>query len=135
MKLLKRNLTEFEYLPFTGEETDLNDDGEHTGEFRPEYGEPVLYKGNISAPSGHTVQQFYGEDIRYTHTLVMDKPDVAIDEHGMIRWKGDLYEITAIRPSLNVMSIALKRITGTVEEEFPDDDTDDDTDDGGGDGE
>ena len=123
MKLLKRNMTEFEYLPFTGEETDLNSDGEHTGEFHPEYGEPVSYKGNISAPSGHTVQQFYGEDIRYTHTLLMDKPDVDINEHGQIRWKDNLYEITAVRPSLNVMSIALKQITGTVEEESSEEDT------------
>lgn len=119
MKLLKRNMTEFEYLPLTGEETDLNSDGEHTGEFHPEYGEPILYKGNISSPSGHTVQQFYGEDIRYTHTLLMDKPNVDIKEHGMIRWKDNLYEITAVRPSLNVMSVALRQITGTVEEEFP----------------
>lgn len=122
MKLLKRNMTEFEYLPNNGTMTDLNDDGEHTGEFHPEYGTPVLYKGNISSPSGHTTQQFYGEDIRYTHTLLMDKPDADIDEHGMIRWKGNLYEIAAVRPSLNVLSVALRRITGIVEDEQPEGD-------------
>ena len=115
-------MTEFEYLPNNGTMTDLNDDGEHTGEFHPEYGTPVLYKGNISSPSGHTTQQFYGEDIRYTHTLLMDKPDADIDEHGMIRWKGNLYEIAAVRPSLNVLSVALRRITGIVEDEQPEGD-------------
>ena len=119
MKLLRRNTKEFEYLPYTGQETDLNEHGEHTGEFHPEYGKPVVYRGNISSPSGQTVQQFYGEEIRYTHTLLMDDPNVYINEHGMIRWKGNLYEIKAVRPSLNSMNIALKKVTGTVESEQP----------------
>lgn len=118
MRLLRRNTTEFEYLPSTGTETDLNKDGEHTGDFRPCYGDPIVYRGNISSPSGHTTQQFYGEDVRYTHTLVMDKPDVEIDEYGMICWKGHLYEITAVRPSLNAVSIALRRVTDTREEPY-----------------
>lgn len=111
MKLLKRNLTKFEYLPYDGTETDLNDDGEHTGEFHRQYGNPVKYKGNISSPSGRENQTYYGDDIRYTHTLIMDDPNVAINEHGLIRWKGDLYEIEAVKPSLNVFNAALRKQT------------------------
>lgn len=111
MKLLLKNTTLFEYKPWTGAESDLNDDGEHTGEFHPVYGDPVEYRGNISTPNGQTQQQFYGEDIRYTHTLVMDKPDADINEHGQILWKGHTYEILAVRPSLNVLSVALRRQT------------------------
>ena len=111
MRLLVRNTTEFEYLPNPGTESDLNDDGEHTGEFYPDYGNPVTYRGNISSPNGNTNQTFYGEDIRYTHTLLMDKPDADINEYGVIRWKGELYDIAAIRPSLNVLSIALRKQT------------------------
>ena len=111
MRLLKRNLTEFEYLPATGKETDLNSDGEHTGEFYPEYGDPKVYTGNISAPNGDTNQTFYGEDVRYTHTLVMDRPNVGIKEGGAILWKGDMYDIQAIRPSLNVLNVALRKQT------------------------
>ena len=111
MKLQRRNTTEFEYLPYTGSDTDLNDDGEHTGEFHPVYGQPITYRGNISSPSGSTNQTFYGEDIRYTHTLLMDNPKAEINEHGIIRWKGNLYDIQAVRPSLNILSIALKRQT------------------------
>lgn len=111
MRLLKRNTTEFEYLPYAGTESDLNEYGEHTGEFSPVYGDPVVYRGNISAPSGQVVQQFYGEEIRYSHTLVMDQVDVDMNEHGLIRWKGELYDIKAIRPSLNVTSIALRKQT------------------------
>jgi len=110
MRLLRRNMTEFEYLPYDGTETDLNDDGEHTGEFHPKYGDPEIYRGNISAPSGQTTNTFYGEDIRYTHTLVMSK-DVGITEHGIILWRGHTFEVTAVRPSLNAVSIALRRMT------------------------
>jgi len=118
MRLLRRNTTTFEYLPYTGLETDLNEDGEHTGDFRPELGDPVEYRGNISAPNGQTQQQFYGADIRYTHTLVMDRTDVAIDEYGCIRWKGELYDIAAVRPSINFLSIALRKQTGNHGEPY-----------------
>ena len=111
MKLLRRNTTKFEYFPQTGNETDVNSEGEHTGNYRPEYGTPVTYRGNISVPNGQTQHQFYGEEIRYTHTLVMDNPNIPIQEHGVIRWKGNRYEIKAVHPSLNVLSVALRRMS------------------------
>lgn len=109
MKLLLRNTTPFEYYAPHSHESDLNEQGEHTGDFQPVYSEPVRYRGNISAPSGSTQHQFYGEEIRYTHTLVMDNPNVNIEEQGVIEWQGNLYDVVAVRPSLNVMSIALRR--------------------------
>lgn len=128
MKCLKRNMTTFEYLPHTGLETDVNDDGEHTGEFHPAYGNAVEYEGNISSPSGQTSQQFYGKDVRYTHTLVMDNPNVDINELGLIRWKGELYDIVAVRPSINFISIALRKqtVNHATPEELPDEDDEED---------
>ena len=111
MKLLRRNTTEFEYLPESDETSDLDEQGRHTGEYYPVPGTPVSYRGNISTPSGKTVPAFYGMDIRYTHVLVMDDPKAAIDEHGTIRWKGELYDIQAVRPSINALSIALRKQT------------------------
>lgn len=111
MVLLKRNMTEFEYLPYTGATEIITDDDEHTGEYEQGYGDPVTYKGNISTPSGSTNQTFYGQDIRYTHTLVMDNPNVDIHEGGVIRWKGELYDIRSVRPSINSVSIALRKQT------------------------
>ena len=112
MKLLLRNTTLFEYLaPLPDEMTDLNDDGDHTGEFEPVYDAPVTYRGNISTPSGQVEHQFYGEDIRYTHTLVMSDPKADIRETGLIRKNGIYYDIMAVRPSLNVLDVALKRQT------------------------
>lgn len=112
MKCLERNKTEFEYLPYVGVTEVLTEDDEHTGEYKLDYGEPVAYKGNISSPSGSVNQTFYGQDIRYTHTLVMDDPNVDIHEGGVIRWKGELYDVRAVRPSINSVSIALHRQTG-----------------------
>ena len=111
MRCLERNKREFEYLPYTGTETDLNAFGEHTGELEREYGTPVRYKGNISTPSGKVNQTFYGDDIRYTHTLVMEDPNVPINEYGLIRYNGETYSIEAVRPSLNAVSIALRKQT------------------------
>lgn len=111
MRCLLRNKTEFEYLPYDGVDTDLNAYGEHTGELYRTYGQPIRMRGNISTPSGHTNPTFYGDDIRYTHTLVMEHPREEINEYGIIRWKGDLYTITAVRPSINSVSVALKKET------------------------
>lgn len=111
MRLLRRNTTEFEYLPYNGVTSDLDKNGDHTGEFYPAYGDPVPYRGNISMPSGSISRDFFGTDIRYTHVLVMDNPYTDISEHGVIRWKGDLYEIRAVRPSLNALSVALRKKT------------------------
>jgi hypothetical protein len=108
---LKRNETDFEYIPPDGETSDLNENGEHTGEFYQKHGTPVSMRGNISMPSGSISQQFFGTDTRYTHVLLLDNPNADISELGMVRWKGSLYAITAVRPSLNAMSVALRKKT------------------------
>jgi len=118
MRCLERNKTGFEYLPYSGLETDLNSDGEHTGEFHREYGTAVPYKGNISVPGGRENQTFYGEDLRYTHTLVMDNPKVDIQESGLIRWNDELYDIVAVRRSINSVLIALRKQTGEHEDPY-----------------
>lgn len=111
MRLLKRNTTAFEYLPNDGVSSDLNQAGEHTGEFQLVDGEAVSYRGNISIPSGQSNWTFYGLEGRYTHTLVMDNPNVDIHEGGVVRWKGNKYDVIAVRPSLNAISIALRQQT------------------------
>lgn len=135
MRLLRRNTTIFEYLPNTGEETDVNTDGDHTGAYEPVYGDPVEYRGNISTPSGYTSQTFYGEDIRYSHVLLMDDPNADIREDGIIRWKGRTFDILSVHPSLNSVSIALKQQTmshwGPEEPEEPEEEITGETGSGG----
>lgn len=110
MRLLRRNTTAFEYRALTGEEEILKD-GMHTGNMQPTYANPVQYRGNISAPSGFATDQLFGINTRYTHVLLMDNPDAPIAEDGLIDWKGATYEVKAVRPSLNVLAVALKKRT------------------------
>ena len=110
MKLLRRNCSEFTYRPYLGE-SDLDTDGYHTGEFTQTYGDPVTYRGNLSVPNGYAMQTVFGLDIRYTHVLLMDEPEAEIDEYGLVEWKGGQYEVRAVRPSLNVLAVALRKLT------------------------
>ena len=108
MRLLKRNVTKFDYYEYVGLGSDLNEDGLHTGEPKVKYNYPVTYEGNISSPSGEAKQAFDGVEISYSHVLVMDDPNVDINEHGYIEWKDKILDIKAVRPSLNSVTIALK---------------------------
>lgn len=111
MKTLRRNETTFTYTAYVGKQEKLKD-GKHTGKFTEAYyADPVEYRGNIFVPSGWDYQQLFGIETRYTHVLVMDQPDADITESGLIQWKGNEYEIKAVRPSLNVLRIALRQRT------------------------
>lgn len=111
MPLLRLNTVEFEYLPKAESLTDVNEFGEHTGDFTERYGKPVKYRGNISVPSGYDTQNLFGTDTRYSHVLVMRNPDTDIRETGMIRYNGELYEIRSVKPSINQFSAALRKKT------------------------
>ena len=112
MILLKRNLKEMEYIPYEGESDIDPDTGRHTGEPIPTYGEPIPFSGNISTPSQYVNPTFYGEDIRYTHTLIMEPTDeFMVNEYGLIRYNDAIYEIRAVRESLNYLELALKKQT------------------------
>ena len=129
MKTLKRNQRDFEYIPLLSVGTDVNGDGDHTGDYsEPTYGTPIWYAGNISVPSGQSVHTFYGEDIRYTHVLVMDKPEEEFNEYGLVRFEGKMYEIKAVRPTINSFSAALRQMTPDEEVIIPEETVGGDTD-------
>ena len=110
MRLMNRNMAAFRYYPLSGEAEILND-GMHTGNWRPTYGLPVEYYGTFSPPSGTASANLFGLNTQYTQVHVMDRTDAEIEETGLIEWKYGFYEITAVRPSLNVLSVALKKRT------------------------
>lgn len=113
MRLQQINLTTFDYRAYLGKREKLTEDGRHTGINEPEYDAPVQYEGNISVPYGYAAQQMFGLDTRYTHILVMEDPEADIHEYGLIDWKGDTYEIQAVRPSFNYMQVALRKMSRT----------------------
>ena len=110
MKLLKRNLRDLEYIPYKGESDIDPDTGRHTGEPVPSYDEPIPFEGNLSTPNGYANATFYGEEIRYTHVLLIEPSEIdePVNEYGLIRDGEDEYEIRAVRPSENVISVALR---------------------------
>ena len=110
MRLLRRNTSEFDYKAYRGK-TEVLRDGRHTGTYEAAYDGPVQYRGSISAPSGQVSANLFGLNTPYTHVLLMDDPETDIKENGLIEWKGGVYEIKAVRPSLNVLSVALKKRT------------------------
>ena len=110
MKLLRRDTTEFQYKPYL-ESVESQTDERHTGNYKPQYGEPVTYHGNISSPSGFVVNQLFGQSSNYSHVLLMDDPNADIRESGIIEWNHGVYEIYAISRSPNVMHVALRKKT------------------------
>lgn len=122
MKCLKRNQKRLEYLPYAGAGSDIDENGDHTGDYSDSkilYGTPIPFRGNISSPSGQTNQTFYGKNISYTHVLVINKPVFDLNEYGLIRWNGKLYDIKAVYPSMNSVSVALKQQTANLASLIP----------------
>ena len=110
MPLLRRNLTQFEYSAYIGVQEILSGQ-RHTGRYEVRYADPVLYEGNISVPSGNASAQWFGIGTNYTHVLLMADLNADITEEGRITWQEDEYAIIAVRPSLNVLAIALRKLT------------------------
>lgn len=110
MRLLQRNTTKFLYKPY-GMMVERMSDGRHTGEPEINYAGPIEYEGTISPPSGYANEQLFGLDIKYTHVLLLDDPKADIKESGLIIWGDATYDIKAVRPSLNVLAVALEKRT------------------------
>lgn len=117
MKLLKRNLTSFDYRACLGQQEVIVEEERgnervqrHTGRYAVKYADPVAMEGSIATARGFVANEWYGIDTRYTHVLVMDNPNADIKEDGLIDWRGDTYEVRAVRPSLNVLSVALRKL-------------------------
>lgn len=108
MRLLKRALTRFDYRACKGKEEILAD-GRHTGRYQLVYDDPVVMTGNISAPKGFANDRWFGIETKYTHVLLVDDPNTCIREDGLIIWNNETYEVRAVRPSLNMTSIALRK--------------------------
>ena len=98
-------------MAYRGLSQPKDEDGNYTGDPVVLYKDPVTYWGNISTPNGQVIQAFDGLGIQYSHVLLMDDPDADIDEAGIVLWKGKTYQVKAVRPSLNVLSVALMQCT------------------------
>lgn len=110
MRMLKRQETEFEYMPYYGK-TEILDDGRHTGRYGLRLGGRETYRGNLAMPTGYVQATWFGIDKDYSHILIIADPKADIKEEGIIECEGNTYVIQAVRPSINFLSIAMRRVT------------------------
>ena len=74
----------FWYANLTGQ-TELEDeDGNLTGEYAPEYTEPVCMLGNISADRGDTSMNPFGIGDNYQRILQLPDPDAPLSELSVL---------------------------------------------------
>lgn len=111
MRLLRRNTVEFLYYPVINNVGTFTGDMVATGWFKPEYGDPVVYRGTLSTESGFATDTMQGVETPYTHVMLMDNVTADISELGVIQVNGRWYEVKAVRRSRNVLNLALKLST------------------------
>lgn len=84
MRTLDRNKRKFYYCLHQTKEKIYDDDHNFTGEYSPEYAEPVEAFGNISASSGTTDTEQFGNDISYDKTIALQGTNWPIDESTVL---------------------------------------------------
>lgn len=84
MRCLNRNKRLFWYAQFSDKTEVLDENGRRTGQFRIGYGKPVQVRGNISAAKGDSSTRQFGDDLTYDKVVVLENPNIAIDEHCVL---------------------------------------------------
>lgn len=120
MRTLDRNKRRFYYCLHQNREKIYDENHNFTGEYSPEYAEPVEAFGNISASSGTTDTEQFGNDISYDKTIALQGTDWPIDESTVLLIdtlpdpESDIpnYDYLIVRKavSLNHTVLAIKRV-------------------------
>lgn len=115
MRGLIRNKRAFHYAPYIRKEEIKDEWGNLTSEYELVYGEPIEMYGNISAANGQTESQPFGNSEDYDRVIVIDDPNIPIDELSRL-WvdtdttKPHNYIVKEIARSLNSVSIAIRKV-------------------------
>lgn len=123
MRCLSRNKKIFYYALFNGKSEVRDENGLLTGSYKLTYGSPVRSAANISAAQGETNMRQFGENIPYDKVIVMDSPDISIDEYSIL-WIDRLpvlkndgttdtpydYVVKKVARSLNSVSLAVAKV-------------------------
>ena len=124
MKLLKRNLSTIHYCLYERSEPILDDDGNETGEDRITYSEPVEFECSVSAATGYSATEMFGNLENYDKTLITDDMECPIDEHSVLfvdkepEFDTDgrpLYDyiVRRVAKSINNISFAIRKVDVT----------------------
>ena len=124
MKLLKRNLSTIHYCLYERSEPILDNDGNETGEDKITYSEPVEFECSVSAATGYSATEMFGNLENYDKTLITDDMQCPIDEHSVLfvdkepEFDTDgrpLYDyiVRRVAKSINNISFAIRKVDVT----------------------
>lgn len=122
MKIMERNKSTFYYLLFSEKEDVKDENGYGIGEKRVIYDNAVAMRANISAATGQSQVEQFGNFINYDKVIVTDDMTCPIDENSVLfidkapeydREGNPLFDYTVKRvaKSLNSISIAVSKVT------------------------
>lgn len=123
MKTLRRNQQKFYYALYEGKVLLVDSDGYKTGESVIQYGNPVLYRANVSIASGEVVAQQFGGNESYDKVIVTEDTKIPIDEYSLL-WVDTMpkiqedgstdtphdYVVRRVARSLNSVSIGITKV-------------------------
>lgn len=120
MRTAQRNKREIWYALYQGVTDVIDSDGNHTGEQRVSYANPVKTRMNVSGGRGRAAIEEFGIDNPFTHTAVTDDLTTAFDTDTVF-WFGitpgttadDVpynFRCTGISRTVNGLSIALAEV-------------------------
>ena len=118
MRSLNRNKRTIYYALRTGDEVNLDEYGNETGETTPQYGDAVMLQCNISAASGQEAVEAFGSFTGYVRTMCVADNTCPIEEDSAV-WFGveptEPYNYIVVRKadSKNGILYALQEVTVT----------------------
>lgn len=122
MKTLKRNKQAFWYALYDGKQAVTDTDGNETGEYKIVYKTAVKAEGNISAATGSSQVEQFGNFAGYDRVIVTDDVNSPIDENTVLfvditpTYDADnqpLYDyvVKRVAKSLNSVSYAVSKVS------------------------
>ena len=84
MKCLHRNKSKFYYALFKEKVAIKDEFGNNSGEVRIVYDEPVETSANVSAATGESQVEQFGNSVLYDKVIIMDDLNTPIDENSVL---------------------------------------------------
>ena len=71
------------YAAYAGREPIVDEYGNSSGEYTVIYDDPVLIRASVSAATGSTETEMFGQDLSYDKKLFLDNSAPDVDEYGI----------------------------------------------------
>lgn len=117
MKNMERNKRTFYYALYTDKKDVVDEDGFYTGEYEVGYTDPIEMRATISASTGSSSIEQFGNLTDYDKVIIVDDINCPIDENSIL-WigvnptdsKANNYIVKKKAESLNFISYAVKKV-------------------------